>query len=43
MRTRNRLWRLALIVAIALQVIVLPAQEYVGARKEFLTFSSSSS
>ena len=37
MRTRNRLWRLVLIVAIALQVIVLPAQEYVGARKEFLT------
>ena len=37
MRTRNGLWLLALTVAIALQAIALPAQEYVGARKEFLT------
>ena len=37
MRTRRGLWRLALTVAFTLQVIVLPAQEYIGARKEFLT------
>jgi len=37
MRTRNGLWLLALTLAIALQATALPAQEYVGARKEFLT------
>ena len=37
MRTRHGLWRLALTAAFALQAIVLPAQEYIGARKEFLT------
>lgn len=37
MRTRRGLCYLALIVTIALQAAVLPAQEYVGARKEFLT------
>ena len=37
MRTRRELWRLALGVAITLQATVLPAQEYIGARKEFLT------
>ena len=37
MRTRRGLCYLALIVTIALQSAVLPAQEYVGARKEFLT------
>ena len=37
MRTRRGLWRLALTLTITLQAAALPAQEYIGARKEFLT------
>ena len=37
MRTRKGLWRMVLLAAIAAQAVVLPAQEYVGARKEFLS------
>ena len=37
MRTRRGLWRLALTLTITLQAAALPAQEHIGARKEFLT------